>query len=162
MKDAYSFHLNPESLTETYQLMHHTYGAIFDRFGLDYRAVQADSGAIGGSASHEFHVLASSGEDDIVFSTDSDYAANIEKAEAVAPSGTRPAPAEEMKEVATPDQKTIEAVSALLGIDPTRTVKTLLVKAEADEDGNSGLVALVLRGDHTLNEIKTENQAGVA
>lgn len=162
MKDAYSFHLNPESLNETYQLMHHTYCAIFDRFGLDYRAVQADSGAIGGSASHEFHVLASSGEDDIVFSTDSDYAANIEKAEAVAPSGTRPAPAEEMKEVATPDQKTIEAVSALLGIDPTRTVKTLLVKAEADEDGNSGLVALVLRGDHTLNEIKAESLAGVA
>ncbi len=162
MKDAYSFHLNPESLNETYQLMHHTYCAIFDRFGLDYRAVQADSGAIGGSASHEFHVLASSGEDDIVFSTDSDYAANIEKAEAVAPSGTRPAPAEEMKEVATPDQKTIEAVSALLGIDPTRTVKTLLVKAEADADGNSGLVALVLRGDHTLNEIKAENLTGVA
>lgn len=162
MKDAYSFHLNAESLNETYELMHRTYCAIFDRFGLDYRAVQADSGAIGGSASHEFHVLASSGEDDIVFSTESDYAANIEKAEAVAPSGDRPAPAEEMKEVATPDQKTIEAVSALLGIDPTRTVKTLLVKAEADEDGNSGLVALVLRGDHTLNEIKAENLAGVA
>ncbi|MBI48583.1 MAG: proline--tRNA ligase [Marinobacter sp.] len=162
MKDAYSFHLNAESLNETYELMHRTYCAIFDRFGLDYRAVQADSGAIGGSASHEFHVLASSGEDDIVFSTESDYAANIEKAEAVAPSGDRPAPAEEMKEVATPDQKTIEAVSALLGIDPTRTVKTLLVKAEADEEGNSGLVALVLRGDHTLNEIKAENLAGVA
>jgi prolyl-tRNA synthetase len=162
MKDAYSFHLNAESLNETYELMHRTYCAIFDRFGLDYRAVQADSGAIGGSASHEFHVLASSGEDDIVFSTGSDYAANIEKAEAVAPSGTRPAPAEEMKEVGTPDQKTIEAVSQLLGIDATRTVKTLLVKAEADEDGNAGLVALVLRGDHTLNEIKAENLAGVA
>ncbi|MCK5866348.1 MAG: proline--tRNA ligase [Marinobacter adhaerens] len=162
MKDAYSFHLNAESLNETYELMHRTYCAIFDRFGLDYRAVQADSGAIGGSASHEFHVLASSGEDDIVFSTGSDYAANIEKAEAVAPSGTRPAPAEEMKEVGTPDQKTIEAVSQLLGIDATRTVKTLLVKAEADEDGNSGLVALVVRGDHTLNEIKAENLAGVA
>jgi len=162
MKDAYSFHLNAESLNETYELMHRTYCAIFDRFGLDYRAVQADSGAIGGSASHEFHVLASSGEDDIVFSTGSDYAANIEKAEAVAPSGTRPAPAEELKEVATPDEKTIEAVSQLLGIDATRTVKTLLVKAEADEEGNSGLVALVLRGDHTLNEIKAENLAGVA
>ena len=162
MKDAYSFHLNAESLNETYELMHRTYCAIFDRFGLDYRAVQADSGAIGGSASHEFHVLASSGEDDIVFSTGSDYAANIEKAEAVAPSGTRPAPVEERKEVATPDQKTIDAVSQLLGIDATRTVKTLLVKAEADEDGNSGLVALVLRGDHTLNEIKAENLAGVA
>jgi len=162
MKDAYSFHLNAESLNETYELMHRTYCAIFDRFGLDYRAVQADSGAIGGSASHEFHVLASSGEDDIVFSTGSDYAANIEKAEAVAPSGTHPAPAEEMQEVATPDQKTIEAVSQLLGVDASRTVKTLLVKAEADEDGNSGLVALVLRGDHTLNEIKAENLAGVA
>jgi prolyl-tRNA synthetase len=162
MKDAYSFHLNAESLNETYELMHRTYCAIFDRFGLDYRAVQADSGAIGGSASHEFHVLASSGEDDIVFSTESEYAANIEKAEAVAPSGDRPAPAEEMKEVATPDQKTIEAVSQLLGVDATRTVKTLLVKAEADEDGKSGLVALVLRGDHTLNEIKAENLAGVA
>lgn len=162
MKDAYSFHLNAESLNETYELMHRTYCAIFDRFGLDYRAVQADSGAIGGSASHEFHVLASSGEDDIVFSTGSDYAANIEKAEAVAPSGTHPAPAEELKEVATPDEKTIEAVSQLLGIDATRTVKTLLVKAEADEDGSSGLVALVLRGDHTLNEIKAENLAGVA
>ncbi|WP_296930816.1 proline--tRNA ligase [uncultured Marinobacter sp.] len=162
MKDAYSFHLNAESLNETYELMHRTYCAIFDRFGLDYRAVQADSGAIGGSASHEFHVLASSGEDDIVFSTDSEYAANIEKAEALAPTGSRPAPAEEMKEVATPDQKTIEAVSQLLGIDATRTVKTLLVKAEADEDGNAGLVALVLRGDHTLNEIKAENLSGVA
>ncbi|PPI84642.1 proline--tRNA ligase [Marinobacter maroccanus] len=162
MKDAYSFHLNAESLNETYELMHRTYCAIFDRFGLDYRAVQADSGAIGGNASHEFHVLASSGEDDIVFSTESDYAANIEKAEAVAPVGDRPAPAEEMKEVATPDQKTIEAVSALLGIDATRTVKTLLVKAEVDEDGNSGLVALVLRGDHSLNEIKAENLAGLA
>ncbi|MEQ5814882.1 proline--tRNA ligase [Marinobacter sp. NFXS11] len=162
MKDAYSFHLNAESLNETYELMHRTYCAIFDRFGLDYRAVQADSGAIGGSASHEFHVLASSGEDDIVFSTGSDYAANIEKAEAVAPSGSRPAPAEEIKEVATPDEKTIDAVSQLLGIDATRTVKTLLVKAEPDEDGSSGLVALVLRGDHTLNEIKAENLAGVA
>ena len=162
MKDAYSFHINAESLDETYQLMHRTYCAIFDRLGLDYRPVQADSGAIGGSASHEFHVLASSGEDDIVFSTGSDYAANIEKAEALAPAGQRPAPAEALKEVATPDQKTIDAVSEFLGIDATRTVKTLLVKAEADEEGHSGLVALILRGDHTLNEIKAGNLAGVA
>ncbi|WP_417566915.1 proline--tRNA ligase [Marinobacter sp.] len=162
MKDAYSFHINAESLEETYQLMHRTYCAIFDRLGLDYRPVQADSGAIGGSASHEFHVLASSGEDDIVFSTDSDYAANIEKAEALAPAGERPAPAEEMKEIATPDQRTIEAISALLDIDATRTVKTLLVKAEADKEGHSGLVALILRGDHSLNEIKAENLSGVA
>lgn len=162
MKDAYSFHVSAESLNETYQVMHRTYCAIFDRLGLDYRPVQADSGAIGGSASHEFHVLASSGEDDIVFSTDSDYAANIEKAEAVAPSGERAAPAEELQEVATPDQRTIEAISQFLSIDATRTVKTLLVKAEADDEGNAGLIALILRGDHTLNEIKAENLKGVA
>ncbi|WP_297793687.1 proline--tRNA ligase [uncultured Marinobacter sp.] len=162
MKDAYSFHLNAESLNETYEVMHRTYCAIFDRLGLDYRPVQADSGAIGGSASHEFHVLASSGEDDIVFSSDSDYAANIEKAEAVAPAGDRPAPSEELKEVSTPDQRTIDAVAEFLGIDANRTVKTLLVKADEDENGESGLVALILRGDHTLNEIKAENLAGVA
>ncbi|MCK0164655.1 proline--tRNA ligase [Marinobacter sp. S6332] len=165
MKDAYSFHVNAESLDETYQVMHRTYCAIFDRLGLDYRPVQADSGAIGGNASHEFHVLASSGEDDIVFSTQSDYAANIEKAEAVAPSGERALPAEELKEIATPDQRTIEAISEFLNIDATRTVKTLLVKAEAKEEGddsNAGLVALVLRGDHSLNEIKAENLEGVA
>lgn len=162
MKDAYSFHVNADSLDETYQVMHRTYCAIFDRLGLDYRPVQADSGAIGGSDSHEFHVLASSGEDDIVFSTEGGYAANIEKAEAVAPSGERAAPDEEMKEIATPDQRTIEAISQFLNIDATRTVKTLLVKAEADEEGNAGLVALILRGDHSLNEIKAENLAGIA
>ncbi|MCG2579406.1 MAG: proline--tRNA ligase [Marinobacter sp.] len=162
MKDAYSFHLNAESLNETYQVMHRTYCAIFDRLGLDYRPVQADSGAIGGSASHEFHVLASSGEDDIVFSSDSDYAANIEKAEAIAPAGDRPAPSEELKEVSTPDQRTIDALAEFLGIDATRTVKTLLVKAEDDENGESGVVALILRGDHTLNEIKAENLPGIA
>ncbi|QSP93623.1 proline--tRNA ligase [Marinobacter salinisoli] len=162
MKDAYSFHLNTESLGETYDIMHQTYCAIFDRLGLDYRPVQADSGAIGGSASHEFHVLASSGEDDIVFSTESSYAANIEKAEAVAPAGERPAPSEELKEVATPDQRTIEDVSKFLGVDTTRTVKTLLVKGEEDENGQAGLVALILRGDHTLNEIKAEKLEGVA
>ncbi|MDO3722472.1 proline--tRNA ligase [Marinobacter sp. chi1] len=162
MKDAYSFHLNAESLGETYDVMHRTYCAIFDRLGLDYRPVQADSGAIGGSASHEFHVLASSGEDDIVFSTESSYAANIEKAEAVAPAGERAAPSEELQEIATPDQRTIESVSQFLGVDTTRTVKTLLVKGEEDENGQSGLVALILRGDHTLNEIKAEKLEGVA
>ncbi|MBD3641338.1 MAG: proline--tRNA ligase [Marinobacter sp.] len=162
MKDAYSFHLDANSLNETYQVMHRTYCNIFDRLGLDYRPVQADSGAIGGSASHEFHVLASSGEDDIVFSTESDYAANIEKAEALAPAGERPAPAEEMKEVHTPGQRTIDAIADFLSIDATHTVKTLLVKGEEDEDGQSGLVALILRGDHTLNEIKAENLAGIA
>lgn len=102
MKDAYSFHVSGESLDETYEVMHRTYCAIFDRLGLDYRPVVADSGAIGGNASHEFHVLASSGEDEIAFSTDSDYAANIEKAEALAPAGDRPAPSETMTEIATP------------------------------------------------------------
>eukprot|EP00163_Fabomonas_tropica_P006981 TRINITY_DN1657_c0_g5_i1.p1 TRINITY_DN1657_c0_g5~~TRINITY_DN1657_c0_g5_i1.p1 ORF type:complete len:578 (+),score=103.36 TRINITY_DN1657_c0_g5_i1:715-2448(+) len=162
MKDAYSFHLDTESLGETYEVMHRTYCAIFDRLGLDYRPVQADSGAIGGNASHEFHVLASSGEDDIAFSTESDYAANIEKAEALAPAGDRPAPAEEMKEVATPGQRTIDAISEFLSIDAVRTVKTLLVKAESNEDEEAGLVALILRGDHTLNEIKAENLEGIA
>ncbi|WP_303854947.1 proline--tRNA ligase [Salinicola salarius] len=162
MKDAYSFHVNAASLDDTYQLMHQTYCNIFDRLGLDYRPVQADSGSIGGSASHEFHVLASSGEDAIVFSTESDYAANIEKAEAVAPAGERAAPGEAMQEVHTPGQKTIEAVSTFLGLPAERSVKTLLVKGEADENGESGLVALILRGDHTLNEIKAENLAGIA
>ncbi len=161
MKDAYSFHLNSESLHETYQVMHRTYCSIFDRLGLDYRPVEADSGAIGGSASHEFHVLASSGEDAIVFSTESDYAANIEKAVAQAPQGERPAPSKTMESVDTPTQKTIEAVADLLKVDASSTVKTLIVKGETDEDGQAGLVALVLRGDHTLNEIKAENLAGV-
>jgi len=162
MKDAYSFHVNTESLNDTYQVMHRTYCAIFDRLGLDYRPVEADSGAIGGSASHEFHVLASSGEDAIVFSTDSDYAANIEKAEAVAPAGERASPSEEMAEVATPEQRTIEAVATFLKVDASRCAKTLLVKAEEDDNGHSGLIALILRGDHTLNEIKAENLPGVA
>ncbi|MED5466232.1 MAG: proline--tRNA ligase, partial [Pseudomonadota bacterium] len=142
--------------------MHQTYCNIFDRLGLDYRPVQADSGSIGGSSSHEFHVLASSGEDAIVFSTSGDYAANIEKAEAVAPAGERPAPGEKLKEVHTPGQRTIDAVSQFLGMPAARSVKTLLVKAEADENGESGLVALILRGDHTLNEIKAENLPGIA
>lgn len=162
MKDAYSFHVNAESLNDTYQVMHRTYCAIFDRLGLDYRPVEADSGAIGGNASHEFHVLASSGEDAIVFSTDSDYAANIEKAEAVAPAGDRSSPSEEMAEVATPEQRTIEAVATFLKVDASRCAKTLLVKAEEDDNGNSGLIALILRGDHTLNEIKAENLPDVA
>lgn len=162
MKDAYSFHVSKESLNDTYQVMHRTYCAIFDRLGLDYRPVEADSGAIGGSDSHEFHVLASSGEDAIVFSTESNYAANIEKAVALPPQGERPAPAAELREVETPGQRTIDSIARFLGIDATSTVKTLLVKAEADDDGKSGLVALILRGDHSLNEIKAENLPGIA
>ncbi|WP_148862505.1 proline--tRNA ligase [Marinobacter fonticola] len=162
MKDAYSFHLNKDSLDETYQVMHRTYCSIFDRLGLDYRPVQADSGAIGGSSSHEFHVLASSGEDAIAFSTGGKYAANIEKAEAMAPAGERPAPVDAMKAVDTPDQRTIADIAAFLNVDATRTVKTLIVKGEADEDGGARLVALVLRGDHELNEIKAENLKDIA
>lgn len=107
MKDAYSFHVSQESLQETYDAMYRAYSQIFSRMGLDFRAVQADTGSIGGSASHEFQVLAQSGEDDVIFSTDSDYAANIELAEAVAPAGERAAPSQEMQLVETPDAKTI-------------------------------------------------------
>ncbi|WP_165855321.1 proline--tRNA ligase [Marinobacter sp. JSM 1782161] len=162
MKDAYSFHVDQASLDETYQVMHRTYCNIFDRLGLDYRPVEADSGAIGGSSSHEFHVLASSGEDAIAFSSGGQYAANIEKAEAVAPAGERPAPGEDMARVDTPDQHTIADLAAFLKVDAARTVKTLIVKAAADDDGNQGLLALVLRGDHELNEIKAENLPDVA
>ncbi|MDX5298612.1 MAG: proline--tRNA ligase, partial [Gammaproteobacteria bacterium] len=162
MKDAYSFHINQASLDDTYALMRQTYINIFDRLGLDYRPVQADSGSIGGDASQEFHVLASSGEDAIVFSTDSDYAANIEKAEALPPAGPRPAASQTLQEVATPNARSIEDVCALLGVPATRTAKTLIVHGEADAEGKSGLIALVLRGDHTLNKIKAEKLAGVA
>ena len=162
MKDAYSFHLTQESLQETYAIMHGAYCRIFDRIGLNYRPVLADTGSIGGSASHEFHVLADSGEDDIAFSTNSDYAANIEMAEAVAPqpaTGITPAP---MEEVATPTQKTIEEVAGFLQISASATVKTLVVLGEADESGAQGLVALVLRGDHSLNAVKAEKLPGIA
>ena len=151
MKDAYSFHLDHASLEETYQVMYDTYSRIFSRMGLDFRPVLADTGAIGGSGSHEFHVLAESGEDAIAFSTDSDYAANIEKAEAVAPAGERPAPGSELTEVDTPNQHTIEEVSTFLKVAPQQILKTLLVKGSDDN-----IVALVLRGDHELNEIKAD------
>lgn len=162
MKDAYSFHASPESLDETYQVMYDTYTRIFTRLGLEFRAVQADSGSIGGSSSHEFHVLASSGEDAIAFSSAGTYAANIEKAEAPAPVGQRPAASQSLEEVATPDQKTIEAVSQFLGMPPEQSVKTLIVKGVAEGDQPAPLVALVLRGDHQLNEIKAENLADIA
>ncbi len=158
MKDAYSFHTDQASLEETYQLMHRAYTNIFTRLGLDFRPVIADTGSIGGSASHEFHVLAGSGEDAIAFSDSSDYAANVEMAEAVAPAGERPAPACEMKEVATPGVKSIEDVAAFLSLEPATTVKTLVVQGE--EEGS--LVALVLRGDHQLNGIKAEKLGGIA
>ncbi|BFI95401.1 MAG: proline--tRNA ligase [Rhodanobacter sp.] len=153
MKDAYSFHLGQASLGETYQAMYDAYSRIFTRLGLKFRAVQADTGAIGGNASHEFQVLADSGEDAIVFSDGSDYAANVEKAEALAPAIARPAPAAALQRVDTPTQKTIAEVSAFLGISPVQCVKTLLVK------GRDGLVALCLRGDHELNEVKAAKLA---
>jgi len=162
MKDAYSFHVGQESLDETYQLMYQTYTTIFNRLGLNFRAVQADSGSIGGSASHEFHVLAESGEDDIAFSSESNFAANIEMAEALAPTSERAPATEALQEVATPDQKTIEEIAALLKINANTIVKTLIVNGEEDKEGNTPLIALVIRGDHTLNEIKAEKINGVA
>ena len=158
MKDAYSFHLDQASLQQTYDVMYQTYTNIFTRLGLQFRAVMADSGAIGGSSSHEFHVLADSGEDAIAFSSDSDYAANIEKAESLVPDATRPPPTADMQTVDTPDQHSIEEVSTFLKTDPAQCLKTLLVNGA--EEG--GVVALVLRGDHVLNEIKVSHLELVA
>lgn len=158
MKDAYSFHIDQDSLEATYQVMHGTYSSIFTRLGLEFRPVIADTGSIGGSASHEFHVLANAGEDAIAFSDSSDYAANVEMAEAVAPLEPRPAPSANMADVATPGVRSIDELAALLGVPAAGTVKTLIV--EGDEPGT--LVALVLRGDHQLNGIKAEKLAGVA
>jgi len=158
MKDAYSFHIDQSSLEQTYNVMHQAYSKIFTRLGLDFRPVIADTGSIGGNASHEFHVLANSGEDDIAFSDSSDYAANVEMAEALAPAGERPAPTAELTEVATPGVKTIDELAAFLSVAPSTTVKTLVVCG--DEEG--ALVALVLRGDHQLNAIKAEKLPGVA
>ena len=153
MKDAYSFHLDQDSLQQTYDVMYQTYTSIFTRLGLKFRAVMADSGAIGGSSSHEFHVLAESGEDAIAFSSDSDYAANIEKAETLTAEATRPTPTAEMQTVETPGQHSIEQVSAFLNTEPAQCLKTLLVNG-TDE---GSIVALVLRGDHVLNEIKASH-----
>ncbi|MBT3347598.1 MAG: proline--tRNA ligase [Thiotrichales bacterium] len=158
MKDAYSFHLDQKSLQQSYDAMYDAYTRIFTRIGLKFRAVDADTGSIGGSASHEFHVLAESGEDAIAFSDKSSYAANVEKAEAVAASSNKRAPdLDEMQKVATPNTKSINEVCATLGVEPTETIKTLLVRGS-----DSPVVALILRGDHELNEIKTEKMEEVA
>jgi len=156
MKDAYSFHLDQASLQETYDVMYTAYTNIFNRLGLNFRAVIADSGSIGGAVSHEFHVLADSGEDAIAFSTESEYAANVEKAEAIAPAGIRPQPTAQLTLVDTPDQHSIEDVSRFFDVSASQCLKTLIVKGEEDT-----LVALLLRGDHDLNEIKAEKIAGV-
>ena len=161
MKDAYSFHVDQASLQETYDEMYAAYCRIFTRLGLNFRPVQADTGSIGGSGSHEFHVLASSGEDDIAFSTESDYAANVEMAEALLV-GERSAPTQELKIVDTPAQKTIEEVSAFLQTDPAKSVKALLVQGVAEEGKITPVVALFLRGDHELNEIKAEKHPLIA
>nr|WP_113868146.1 proline--tRNA ligase [Brenneria salicis]NMN90744.1 prolyl-tRNA synthetase [Brenneria salicis ATCC 15712 = DSM 30166]RBP60204.1 prolyl-tRNA synthetase [Brenneria salicis ATCC 15712 = DSM 30166]RLM30009.1 proline--tRNA ligase [Brenneria salicis ATCC 15712 = DSM 30166] len=160
MKDAYSFHTSQESLQATYDAMYAAYSKIFSRINLDFRAVQADTGSIGGNASHEFQVLAASGEDDVVFSTGSDYAANIELAEAVAPQLGRAEATEEMRLVDTPNAKTIAELVEQFKLPIEKTVKTLLVKA-AEESGHK-LVALLVRGDHELNEVKAEKIALVA
>lgn len=157
MKDAYSFHLTQESLQQTYDIMHQAYTNIFNRIGLKFRSVIADNGSIGGSGSHEFHVLANSGEDDIVFSDTSDYAANIEKAEALPTATVRATATEALRLVDTPDIKTIDQLVAALNLSIEKTVKTLIVKAT-----EGGLIALVVRGDHALNEIKAGNLPQVA
>ena len=161
MKDAYSFHVDQASLQETYDNMYAAYCKIFNRLGLNFRPVQADTGSIGGSGSHEFHVLASSGEDDIAFSTESDYAANVEMAEAVLV-GERAAPTKALEIVDTPNQKTISDVSEFLKSDPAMSVKALLVQGVAKEGEDTPIVALFLRGDHELNEIKAEKHPLIA
>ncbi|MGH8565870.1 MAG: proline--tRNA ligase [Gammaproteobacteria bacterium] len=156
MKDAYSFHLDQGSLEETYARMHEAYTRIFQRVGLDFRAVLADTGNIGGALSHEFHVLADSGEDRIAYSSEGDYAANIELCEAVPPR-PRPPPRQPLEEVNTPEQRSIAEISTFLGVTPARCAKTLIV-----EGRDGGLVALCLRGDHELNPRKAERLAPLA
>lgn len=158
MKDAYSFHLDQASLQETYDRMHQAYCNIFTRLGLNFRPVQADTGSIGGTGSHEFHVLAESGEDDIAFSDTSNYAANIEKAEAFPQEKERSAATQTLSLVDTPNCKTIDTLVEQFDLDIKKTIKTLIVRAS--EKGK--LIALIIRGDHTLNEIKAGNLPSVA
>lgn len=162
MKDAYSFHLDDVCLQKTYQIMFDAYCRIFERLGLNYRPVIADTGSIGGEGSHEFHVLADSGEDDIAFSDESDFAANIEKAEALAPEGERAQATKILTEIETPNVKSIDDVATFLNVDAKTTVKTLLVLGTKIDGKPTSLVALVLRGDHQLNEIKAEHLPQVA
>jgi prolyl-tRNA synthetase len=161
MKDAYSFHINAESLQQTYDLMYQTYSAIFTRTGLVFRAVLADTGSIGGSHSHEFHVLAESGEDAIVFSTEGDYAANIEKAAAVATETNSTPGTGELTELATPGVHTIAELCQFMDTQATQTLKALIVSAE-DDEGQTQLYGLMLRGDHELNEVKAQHALGLA
>ncbi len=157
MKDAYSFHTSQECLETTYRAMYEAYSSIFRRLGLEFRAVEADSGTIGGSTSHEFHVLAASGEDAIAFSTQSDYAANVE----LTPTSPMPRPdtgaQQPLEKIATPEQRTIDTICEFLDLPATQTVKTLIVKGDP-----APLVALILRGDHELNVTKAQKLEGVA
>ena len=157
MKDAYSFHTDEASLAEGYRLMYEAYSRIFTRMGLNFRAVQADSGSIGGNTSQEFHVLAESGEDAIVFSDSDDYAANLELAATVRPAAPRALATQPLSRVPTPNTRTIAELSALLGVTPAQCVKTLLVEGSAGD-----VVALVIRGDHELNAVKSQKLPGVA
>jgi prolyl-tRNA synthetase len=157
MKDAYSFHVDADSLEQGYQAMHEAYTRIFSRMNLRFRAVRADTGSIGGNASQEFHVLADSGEDAIVFSDADDYAANLEMAEALPPSGPRPASTVALAKVSTPGTRTIAELTAFLGVEASACLKTLLV-----EGSDGGIVALVVRGDHELNAVKAQKLPGVA
>ncbi len=156
MKDAYSFDIDQAGLDASYGRMHAAYTAIFERLGLKFRVVDADSGEIGGSRSQEFHVLAESGEDAIAYSDADNYASNLETAATMPPPGKRPAPEQELEQIATPDIKTIEALCKALNVTPQQTLKTLIV------DGTEGPVALVLRGDHELNAVKAQKIVGVA
>jgi prolyl-tRNA synthetase len=157
MKDAYSFDLDPEGMQRSYEIMDEAYTRIFDRFGLEYRAVSADSGAIGGSTSQEFHVLAASGEDAIAFADEGDFAANIETVEALPPTEKRPPPGAAMETVDTPGMRSIEDLASGLDVSPAQCLKTLIA-----EGADGGLVALVLRGDHELNALKAERLEAVA
>jgi prolyl-tRNA synthetase len=161
MKDAYSFHTSLESLEATYATMYQAYSNVFNRLGLKFRAVRADTGAIGGDGSHEFHVLADSGEDALAYCPASDYAANVELAEALPPAAPRAAAQETLREVDTPKQTACEDVAALLGINVTRTVKAIALMV-AHGEGQSRFVLALLRGDHSLNEIKLAKQPGFA
>jgi len=157
MKDAYSFHLDQDCLGRTYERMYEAYGRVCRRLGLAYRAVEADTGSIGGNLSHEFHVLAESGEDAIAFSNTSGYAANVELAPALPPQAARPAATRAMERIATPGVRTIAELTSFLGVGPEQCLKTLIVQGEDD-----GAVALVIRGDHELNAVKAEKLPGVA
>jgi prolyl-tRNA synthetase len=162
MKDGYSFHASYEDLQREYRVMHDTYTRIFSRLGLEFRAVAADTGAIGGTGSHEFHVLAESGEDAIAFSPDSDYAANVELAEAVFPVEKRKPAGEQMKKVSTPGKKTCEEVAEFLKLPLQRTVKSVVLAVDGEKGQPAQLFLLLIRGDHQLNEIKVNKVPGLA